>query len=131
MGALRRHRTLIAWVAIVVLLGNVAAGLFSPAFGQRGASDWPADLLGPQVICSEHSDQAPVPDDGRAPQSPATHCLMCLTAPAFALVVALAAAVLLLAPPANRERFALQLRVTLADRLRRAGLGSRAPPLPA
>jgi hypothetical protein len=131
MGALRRHRTLIAWVAIVALLGNVAAGLFSAAFAQRGASDWPADLLGPQVICSEqHGDRTLAPTEGNDPQAPATHCLMCLAAPMFALVVALAA-VVLLAPPVSRERFALQLRDTLADRLRRAGLGSRAPPLPA
>jgi hypothetical protein len=129
MGRLRRHRTLIAWVAIAALLGNVAAGLFSPAFGARAASDWPADLLGPQVICSEHGDRTMVPDDGKAPQTPDAHCLMCLATPAFALIIALAAAVLL-SPPATRARCAL-LHDTLANRLRRAGLGSRAPPLPA
>jgi hypothetical protein len=130
MGAFRRHRTLIAWFAIAALLGNLAAGLFSPAFGQRATSGWPADLLGPQVICTEHGDPAAVPDDGKAP-TPATHCLLCITGPVFAFIVALAAAVLLLAPPANHARFAPQLGDTLTDRLRRAGLGSRAPPLPA
>jgi len=130
MGALRHHRTLIAWVAIVALLGNVALGLFAPTFGQRGVSDWPADLLGAQVICSEHGERAPAPDDGTAPQAPAPHCLMCLAAPIFAFIVALAAAVLL-TMPLPRARFVLELRDTLADRLRRAGLGSRAPPLPA
>jgi Protein of unknown function (DUF2946) len=130
MGALRRHRTLIAWVAIVALLGNLAAGLFPPAFGQRTASDWPADLLGPQVICSEHGDRTTSPGDDKAPPTPGPHCLMCLAAPVLALIIALAAAVLL-APPATREPFSLRLYETLADRLRRAGLGSRAPPLPA
>jgi hypothetical protein len=130
MRALRRHRTLIAWLAIVALLGNVAAGLLAPAFAQRGASDWPADLLGPQVICSEHNDQVPASGDGKAPQAPDTHCLMCLAAPALSFIVLVTAAVLLL-PPARRTGFALQLYDTLADRLRRAGLGSRAPPLPA
>jgi Protein of unknown function (DUF2946) len=129
MGALRRHRTVVAWIAIVALLCNVATGLFAPAFGQRSASDWPADLLGPAVICSEHGDRATAPDDGRTPD-PARHCLMCVVAPVFALLVALAAT-FLLAPPANRGPVALRLRDVLADRLRRSGLGSRAPPLPA
>jgi hypothetical protein len=55
---------------------------------------------------------------------------MCLAAPVLALIIALAA-VVLLAPPATREPFSPRLYETLADRLRRAGLGSRAPPLPA
>ena len=129
MGALRRHRTLIAWFAIVALVGNLAVGLLSPAFSQRSASDWPADLLGPAVICSEHGDRTIAPGDGKAPD-PAPHCLMCLAAPVFALIVALAAT-FLLAPPTDRGPLALRLRDVLADRLRRSGLGSRAPPLPA
>jgi Protein of unknown function (DUF2946) len=130
MAALRRHRALIAWLAIVALLGNVAASLLAPAFAQPGAPDWPADLLGPQVICSEHSDQVPASGDGKAPQGPDTHCLMCLAAPALSFIAAVAAAVLL-TPPTSRTCSALRLYDTLADRLRRAGLGSRAPPLPA
>jgi hypothetical protein len=34
MGAIRRHRTLLAWIAIVAMLGNLAAGLLSPAFAR-------------------------------------------------------------------------------------------------
>jgi hypothetical protein len=126
MGAIRRRRTLFAWIAIVAMLGNLAAGLFSPAIARGAASDpWPVELLGPQVICSEHSDPAALPDG--TPPTPAPHCLMCLTAPGFALVVAPTAAAPLPAPMAA-ERFALQFRDILVDRLRRAGLGSRAPP---
>jgi DUF2946 family protein len=130
MDGLRRHRRLIAWIAVVALLGNVAASLFSPAFAQRSASDYPVDLLGPLVICSEHGTQTLASDDGKAPPAPATHCPMCLAPAVFAFILALAAA-LLLAPPATRERFALAFRDTLEHRLRRAGLGSRAPPFPA
>src|SRR5262245_50757349 len=91
MGAIRRHRTLLAWIAIVAVLGNLAAGLVSPAFARGAASDpWPVELLGPQVICSEHGDPAALPDG--TPPTPAPHCLMCLAAPGFALVVAAAAA---------------------------------------
>jgi hypothetical protein len=53
---------------------------------------------------------------------------MCLAAPGFALIVAPGAALLVPAPIAA-ERFALQFRDVLTNRLRRAGLGSRAPPL--
>jgi hypothetical protein len=129
MGAIRRHRTLLAWIAIVAVLGNLAAGLFSPAFAHGAASDhWPVELLGPQVICSEHGDPAALP--GGAPPTPAPHCLMCLAATGVALTVAPTAAALL-PPPIAAERFALPFRDVLGERLRRAGLGSRAPPLPA
>jgi hypothetical protein len=126
MGAIHRHRTLLAWIAIVAVLGNLAAGLFSPAFAHAAASDhWPVELLGPQLICSEHGDPAALP--GGTPPTP--HCLMCLAATGFALIVAPVAA--LLPPPIAADRFALPFGDILVERLRRAGLGSRAPPLPA
>jgi hypothetical protein len=130
MGAIRRHRTLFACIAIAAVLVNLAAGLFAPAFARGAASDpWLVELLGPQVICSEHGDQTALPGES-LPPTPALHCLLCLAAPGFAFIVALTAAVLLPPPPIAAEHFALQFRDILADRLRRAGLGSRAPPLP-
>jgi hypothetical protein len=130
MDGLRRHRTLVAWVAIVALLGNVAAVLASPAFAQRSASDYPVDLLGPLVICTEHGTRTLAPDEGKAPDTAGKHCPMCLAPAVFALILAVAGA-FLMAPPSNRSRCAFEFRGTLAHRLRRAGLGSRAPPLPA
>jgi Protein of unknown function (DUF2946) len=129
MGAIRRHRTLFAWIATVAVLCNLAAGLSSPALARSAGSDpWPVELLGPQVICSgsEHGDRAASPDGND--RTAALHCSMCLAAPGFALIVAPGAALLVPAPIAA-ERFALQFRDVLTNRLRRAGLGSRAPPL--
>ena len=131
MGVIRRHRTPIAWIAIVAVLGNLAAGLFSPAFARGAASDtWPVELLGQQVICSEHGDRMPNPDGGTPPTA-VPHCLMCLAPPVFAFIVAPVAAIPLTPIPIAGEPIPLQLRDTVVDRLRRAGLGSRAPPLPA
>jgi hypothetical protein len=51
MGAIRRHRTLFAWIATVAVLCNLAAGLSSPALARSAGSDpWPVELLGPQVL---------------------------------------------------------------------------------
>ena len=130
MDGLRRQRTLIASVAIVALLGNVIAGLFSPAFARGNAWDWPADLLGPQVICSEHGSQILGSGNGNSPEPPAKHCPICLAAQAL-FALALMAAAFLLVPLPSGQRFALHHPDRLVDRLRRAGLGSRAPPLPA
>jgi len=130
MGGLRCRSALIAWIAIVAMLGNLTAVFASPVLAQRGAPDYWLHLLGPLVICSEHGTQIAPPDDGKQPEAPAKHCPICLAAAAFALVVALAAAILF-APLIAGQLFAVHVCAIWADGLRRAGLGSRAPPLPA
>src|SRR4030095_7167826 len=66
MGAIRQQRTLIAWIAMLALLGNVVAGMFcSPPLKRAGAAGYPTELLGALVICSEHGEQT-LPDDGGA-----------------------------------------------------------------
>jgi hypothetical protein len=130
MGGLRRCKVLIAWVAILALLGNFLGGFSSATLAQGSASDYPVDLLGPLVICSEHGAQTAPPDDGTAPEGPGKHCPMCLAAAVFAFIALLAAAALL-APLGAGRRVTFQFGVTFADCLRRPGLGSRAPPLPA
>jgi hypothetical protein len=130
MGEFRRHRAWIAWVAIIAVLSNVVGAFAFSNFAQPGASDYPVDLLGPLVICTGHGLQAAPSDDGKAPEAPGKHCPMCLTPSVFALIIALVAAALL-APLSVERRFAPHLCATFADGLRRSGLGSRAPPLPA
>ena len=130
MGEIRRHRALIAWVAIVVLLGNVVAGFSASSSARNGAADYPVDLLGPMIICSEHGPQTLPASDGGKPQAPGEHCPACLAATALAFVLAIVVASLL-APLSTRQPFALNHRTIFAARLRRAGLAIRAPPLPA
>lgn len=129
MGELRHRRGLIAWIAVIALLGNVVAGFFSPTLALRSASDYPVDLLGPLVICTDHGTQI-APDDGKPPEAPGKHCPMCLAAAVVAFLVALATAVLL-APLTAGRRVSFHYCATLMERLRPGGLGSRAPPLPA
>jgi hypothetical protein len=130
MGGLRRHRTLIGWVAVLALLGNVVGGLFCSASAKAGPFDYPADLAGAFVICSEHGAQLPAPAGNDEPKAPNKPCPLCLAAAAAALVLAFAAAWSLVPLPTSRP-LAFDFTPALRDALRRAGLGSRAPPLSA
>ena len=131
MGGLRRHRTLIGWIAVVALLGNVVGGLFCSASAKAGPFDYPPDLAAAFVICTEHGAQAPAAAAGDdEPKAPGKPCPLCLAAAAVALVLTFAAAWSLIPLPANGA-IAFDFVPALADALRRAGLGSRAPPLSA
>ena len=130
MGALRHHRALVACIAIVALLCNLATAFSSLAFAQGPASDYPAELLGPLVICTEHGAQVAVPEGGEPPEAPRNHCPMCLAPPMLLFILAAAEPHRVL-PLATRHRLALPFSAALPDRHRRAGLDIRAPPLPA
>jgi len=130
MGGLRRHRTLIGWIAVVALVGNVVGGLFCSASAKAGPFDFPPDLAAAFVICSEHGAQLPAPAGDDEPKAPNKPCPLCLAAAAAALGVACAAA-WSRAPLPTSGAVAFDFTPALRDALRRAGLGSRAPPLSA
>jgi hypothetical protein len=129
MGVVRGHRSLIAWVALVALFGNVIAALFCPLPGKAHATDWPADLLGPLVICSQaHAGAA---DDGANPETPAKPCPICLTIGSLSHVIAPAPMATIEAPLAVGERVDVVPASAISASPHRAGLGSRGPPLSA
>src|SRR5262245_54268707 len=127
MATIRQHRALIAWIGLIALIGNLMTGMFCRAPAKNMPADFPVEFIGAMVICSEHGEQTP-PDDGTPP--PQKPCQICTAA--ISLVVTLViAALLALLPLAPSERIAFAFFPTLAYRFCRAGLGSRAPPLPA
>jgi Protein of unknown function (DUF2946) len=128
MGAIRSQRILLAWIAMFALLGNVMAGMFCVAPVKRDVN-FPSDLLGAMVICSEHGEQT-VPDDGSAPPAPTKPCQIC-TAVASLLVTLIVGVLLALLPLAPSLRLTPPFLLAVPPRWCRAGFGSRAPPLPA
>jgi hypothetical protein len=129
MGILRGYRGLIAWVVSVALVGNLAA-LMLCCVPKTAASDYPVDLLGPLVICTDHGVKTMSAQEDLAPESSAKVCPLYST-PALAPVVStLDTALERIALPA-RQRLAFDFILTKADELRRLGLESRAPPLSA
>lgn len=127
MGGIRRHHTLIAWLALAGMIVNLAVA-FACCIPAKPAGDYPAELLGALVICFEHGTQT-LPDDDGAP-APLKPCPMCSVALSFTLAAVAAILLGLLTPPRS-EPIPLVFIATFADRLLRAGLGSRAPPLSA
>jgi hypothetical protein len=127
MVGIRQYRALIAWVALVALVGNLAAGLFCPLPLKSAALDVPPELAAAMVMCESHGAPAPGDDPASAPTKP---CQICTAATLLSFIV-LAAALLGLVAPARPRWFASRIVSALADDLRRAGLNSRAPPLPA
>jgi hypothetical protein len=128
MGAFRRQRYLIAWIAIFGLITNlaVAALCCEPAKAPAGP-----DLVDTSATCLHHDDAVPQQvDQGNAPQPVAKPCPLCVATAAVALALAIGALLGLFAIAA-RTRFAFDFVNVSSDDLRRAGLGSRAPPLPA
>jgi hypothetical protein len=127
MGAIRRHRTLIAWIVMLAVFGNVVAGLFCVTSANPDAIDDP--ILGASIICAAHGEQT-APEDGTLPAPPTAPCQICVTVAAFALVYALVAITLSLPLPV-RSRLTVPPIPALTLAIRLGGLGSRAPPLPA
>jgi hypothetical protein len=130
---LRRFKFAVASIAVVGLLANlIVAGLCCvPARTNSDFSDYPADLLGPLVLCSGHSADTASPDGAPNPNPPTKPCPICMTSVAIALLVVALTFVLALVPARNGRFVTYGFIETLADQLRRSGLGSRAPPLPA
>jgi hypothetical protein len=125
MGAVRRHSRLVAWFAIVALLGNVLAAAFCHPSAKEAPLNYPADLLGAFVICSGTHGSS----DDKTPDSPQP-CQICITVAALNFVIAFAVLAILF-PAASARWSAASYTATFADLLRRSGLHSRAPPLPA
>jgi hypothetical protein len=124
MGIIRHHRALIAWVALVALIGNLVAGMFCAVPPKPPALD---PFFG-AVICTSHGEQVPADENGSPP--PSKPCQICIAAIALSLIL-LVSALLGLIPAALPRWFAFRFVAAPADGLRRDGLGSRAPPLPA
>jgi uncharacterized protein YjeT (DUF2065 family) len=130
MGALRRHRFLIAWIAVIGLMTNLAAAALCCVPDKTAAPDNQITVVDDFAICL-HDGAAPLQrDEGTAPEPAVKPCLHCLATPAVAFVLALGAIFGLIAGPA-RTRIAFGFIPVPDDDLRRAGLGSRAPPLSA
>jgi hypothetical protein len=129
MGILRGYRGLIAWVVSVALVGNLAA-LMLCCVPKTAASDYPVDLLGPLVICTDHGIKTTSAQEDLAPESSAKVCPLSTTPALAAIAVNLDTALERITPP-PRQRPAFDFILTKADELRRLGLESRAPPLSA
>src|SRR2546423_1915791 len=110
MATIRRHRALIAWLGLVALIGNLATGLCCSVPLNRTLADFPVELLGAPVICSEHGEQ-PLPDDGAPP--PQKPCQICIAAAGLIMTLAMAALLALL-PLAPGERIAFAFLPTIA-----------------
>jgi hypothetical protein len=130
MAAIRHRKALFVWLAIAALLGNVVTGIICSGPTKRQSIDYPSDLLGALIICSEHGAQVLPSDDGDNPELPTKPCQICMTAVGFAFILVLAAMSVLVLVARDR-RIIFDFIATFADAIRRAGLGSRAPPLPA
>jgi hypothetical protein len=128
MRVLRRRRQLVAWVAIFGLILNLAVGMQCCMPLADGVD--PLTVLDPSVICRHDDAALPAIDDGR-PQPPPKPCSLCLVAAATAAAALILALSAILGPSGARWRHAYDfIRISFGD-LRRAGLQSRAPPLPA
>lgn len=131
MDHLRRFKFPVALFAVAGLLANliVAALCCVPSRTNSALADFPVDLLGSPVLCSDHGTNAASSDGAPNPGPPAKPCPICMTSVAVALLIVALTFVLALVP-ARSGRFAIYGFIeTLADQLRRSGLGSRAPPL--
>jgi hypothetical protein len=127
MGALRRHRGIAAWLALFALVGHLFATALCPPTTKHGAIDIPPELAAAYVLCSGND----VPSGDPAPAKSKTACDMCLAAATLKLLFAIAAIVTILAPAVPRPWRVPTFVLAFKDFLRRDGLQSRAPPLPA
>jgi hypothetical protein len=129
MTALRAYRALIACLAILGLTVNLAAGVLCFVPGNAVSTDSLA-FAESWTICSHDGSGVAPPNDGSAPQSPAKPCPLCLTAAKLVLIAAVAATFAVV-EVRSRQSFAFVWVADPRDELRRSGLHSRAPPLPA
>jgi len=127
MGALRRHRGIAAWLALFALVGHLFATAMCPPPAKHGAIDIPPELASAYVLCSggEVPTGDPTTDKSKNP------CEMCLAAASLKLILAIVAIVSLFTLVPARPWRAPAFVLAFKDFLRRDGLQSRAPPLPA
>jgi len=125
MLAVRRHKRIPGWIAILALLSNVLA---APSLVPSMAASLVDDVLGPLVICTADGAQATPGHGGSGGHTPANHCPACVTVAQFVLAVTiiLTAIAFSLLPAARPTR--LQLR-SPAVHVSLGGVRSRAPPL--
>lgn len=128
MGAFRRRRFLIAWIAIFGLMTNLAVAALCCAPVKAAAAG--PDLVDTFATCLHDAGEPLQVDEGNAPQPLAKPCPLCVATAAVTLALAIGA-LLGLISIAPRLRLAFDFISISVDDLRRAGLGSRAPPLPA
>jgi hypothetical protein len=130
MAGLRDRRLLIAWIAILGLISNLAAAALCcvPA---KSAAEKQLSILGEFALCLHDGVQAAAQLDDSEPTQPAAKsCPLCL-ATATAALVLVAGVILGLIVISAGARFSFDFIAIAHEELRRAGLGSRAPPLPA
>jgi hypothetical protein len=112
------------------MLCNLTAGLICLVSAAQGALGAPPDQLG-QIICSEHGPvRLPPVDDQPASERTLGLCQHCLAAASTAVEPRLAMLPSPVAHPIDRA-VAPVSATTFAEALRRSGLESRGPPLPA
>jgi hypothetical protein len=129
MATLRDHRALIACLAILGLIFNLIVGVICCAPGNNVSSEDFA-FAEPWTICSHDSSGAAPAADPSGPQRPIKPCPLCLMAGTPGLIATVTPAFAVVDAPASRS-FAFDAVPATGDDLRRSGLGSRAPPLPA
>jgi hypothetical protein len=129
MTVLRKYRALTACLAILGLTVNLVVGVLCCVPGNVVSKDNLA-FAESWTICSHDGSSVTRPDDGSAPQSPVKPCPLCLTAAKLVLIAA-AAATSAVVEVQSSQAFAFDRIADPRDELRRSGLGSRAPPLPA
>lgn len=123
---IRRHRRVIACLAVVALLGGITAIFAAPAKSRQVVDE----ILGALVICTAHGAQA-LTSDGGLPDTPdADHCPLCTLLDAFEVAVLALVMAFMLVPSVALKIESASGR-TLADHLCLGGIHSRAPPLAA
>ena len=124
MQMLRRQRRLVACLALIALMGGMAASIFAPLKSKQIVDD----VLGAMVICTSHGAQLLTPDGDSSPSTPSSeHCWMCTLLGALqAAVLVLILAFVLVPLPAIKLTSVCNRR--LADHLCLGGIHSRAPP---
>jgi hypothetical protein len=125
MGIVRRNRVLIAWMAMVVLMSNLVVAVLCSAPSKHTAAD---PLLGAVIICTGDGAETIPAEDQNAPLTQA--CQLCTTVIGPSLLLLIATLAWLMAPLVGRL-LVFNNHGFLRPWPCRAGLGSRAPPLPA
>jgi DUF2946 family protein len=125
MGVLRQQRLLIAWIAIIGLMMNLAAAALCCVPAKAAVSDQSPEF----VLCLHEGAEAPHADESAPPQPAVKPCPLCVATAVSALIVlALVSVGLIVVTRAHHSAFSF---ISIArNELRRAGLACRAPPLP-
>jgi hypothetical protein len=128
MGEIRRHKRIVAWLAIVGLVSHsLLAALYLAPSKVAPLVD---EIFGSLVICTSHG-AATAPDDGGSnPYSPSEHCAACVLIAKIAVVIAVIMAAMAFPVRLAVRPVPIPVR-SLAVHLSLGGIRSRAPPLSA